>query len=286
MFIFLRAETKRTISIYLLVSFFACGFIHEARAASAHTRQAKTNLDKAQQKLRTAQQAFDKALAQAQQAETDQQAATNAFLKAQQTAAAKYGAQFGVFAAAADRDAIEGEAANIRKSLTAALHERPEYQTAINQAEQARQRLLGLEDDKSLTEPERGLLRSELSRAVRRPYDLEHDAWGGDAKLREAARQLQAAQQKLASVAQEVHKSVAADPAVSRAHDAAKKAGDKLAKIRKDEERPQRDLNTAQVNVDRAANLYEQALAQDQRNNARRRRRTKRKNPRLTPRVG
>ena len=286
MCIFQRAEINRTASFCLLASLLACAFGFEAAAASARTLRAKANLHKAQQKLQTAQQALDKVLAQAQEAETARQMATNAFLKAQQTAAAKYGAQLGVFAAVADRDALEGEVVKMRKSLTAALHETPEYRTATNQAEQARQRLLGLEDDKSLTEPERGALRTELSASQRRPYDMKRDALAGDTRLREAARQLQAAQQKVASVAEQVRKFVAADPAVSRAHDEARKAGDKLAKIRKDQERPQRDVTTAQGNVDRAASLYEQALAQDKRYNARHRRRSKRKSPRQAPMAG
>jgi len=267
-----------------LAALVLCACTWHAAAATQHARQARTNLDKAEAKLRTARTASDKAQTQAKQAETAEQTATNSLIKARQAAALRLAPKLGLAAAAATREAADDEVIRLRKAIFAALHARSDYQTATNNAAQASPRLRGLEDDKSLTESERSAIRTELSAAIRRPFEMEREELNRDIKFQEAWRQLQAAEQKQVALQNELRQQIEADPAVVKAEAAAKKYATSLAKARKDEDRTQRDLTAAQVAVDRDAKLYEQALAQERLNNTRRRRRTK-KNPRPAPRV-
>ena len=281
----LLTGTRGAPLIHCLAALILCVSVLQAASAGQQARRAKQNLDKAEQKLRATRQASDKARTQMQQAEAEQHTTTNSLLKARQAAALRLAPKLGLATAAATREAVDDEVIRQRKAIFAALHARPDYQTATNRAQQASPRLRALEDDKSLTETERAAIRSDLSAAIRRPFEMEREELSRDARFQEGWRQLQAAEQKQMALQNELQKEIEADRAVVKAEAAAKKAANSLAKARKDEDRTQHEQTAAQVAVDRDIKLYEQALAQDRLNNARRRRRTKSTNPQHSPRV-
>jgi chromosome segregation ATPase len=236
-----------------------------AASASNRVRTAQQALNTAQTKLNGARQALDKAQQDLGKTQSALQTASNQVHHARLSAAQKHGAEIGMTAAIAERDAATHRINERRKVLEAELKKRSDYQAAERDTDAARQRLSELPDDKSLTDEQREKSASELAARIRRPTEMHKEVEDADQQMQQAKQDLQAAGKKIAALQPQVKKAIDSDPAVTKAVEQEKQAVTALEKARTGSTRAEQDFNTAQGHVDRQNELLAAAMAQSRR---------------------
>ena len=234
-------------------------------AVSARVRAAQTAFVKAQAKADQAGQDWEKARQDLASAQAAHLASSNQLHQARQAAAQKHAREVGMSAAITERETLSRQASARRKALAAALKSGAGYQAAEREAEEARQRLGDLPDDKSLTDEQREKLGSDLARKIRRPSELTKAAEADDSELKHITERLQSVQKKIVELQPEMKKAIDTDPLVVQAADKDKKTAAAIEKAREAVARAEQDANTAQASLGQQQQQLQAALAQARR---------------------
>ena len=131
-------------------------------AVSQRVRSAQNAFNAAQAKFTQAQQNLNKAQTDVTRAQSAWLAASNKVLEARSTAARQHAAEVGMAPLISERETLSHQAEARRKTVEEKLKTRSDYQAAEKEAENARQRLGELSDDKSLDDGQREKLGSGL----------------------------------------------------------------------------------------------------------------------------
>jgi chromosome segregation ATPase len=223
-------------------------------------RTAQQAYNSAQSKANQARQQWDKAQQDFAGALAAQQTASNKVVQARQAAARKHGAELGVTAAVAERDAGLRQMSVRRRAIETDLKQRGAYQDAERATEAARKRLGDLGSDKSLADEERAKQASDLAAAIRLPTEMLKKAEANDAELRKATERWQAANKRILELQHPLKKAMDADPAVTQAVANEKQAATTVEQTRGEVKRAEQALNTAQEGLNRQSAQLETAI--------------------------
>lgn len=226
---------------------------------SQQTKQAKAELDAAQNKLRDARQELDKAEKELSTSTTAHQNALAQVQKAKQTAIQRVGPKLGLPAAQAEHNTAIAQVGTARNTLLASLKTQPDYQAATQATEDAREKMSKLPGDTALTDEQRAAKTAEYSAALRKPAELQKQAEAGDAQLQEAQRRFKASELQLSTVLAQVQKAIANDEGIKDAEEKLRDAITRLNKAKDAVAREQKQFNTAQATVNREQQQYQQA---------------------------
>jgi chromosome segregation ATPase len=233
--------------------------------AAPALRTAQQAVNSAQTKLTASQQAWNKAEQSWTMAQAAQQNASNKVTQARQAATKKHGAELGLSAAIAEREAASGQINERLKTIEVALKGRPDYEVAEKETEAARNRLSEVWNEKTLSEEEQRKLEPELAARIRRPTEMLKEAEAKDTGLREARQRFQSVTRKLVSLQAQLKKEVEADPVVTKAIEQERQTAAALMAAQKVALLAQQNLHTAQLNLDRQNQQLQAAMTQPHR---------------------
>jgi chromosome segregation ATPase len=236
-----------------------------AMAADAQTRQAQKRVEDARQALRATEKPLAEARKEVREAGAELARARSGIDDLKRRLTAKYKAQLNLPMLVATRDAAIQELSQRRDKVLGVLKTNPDFQAAAAKAGDASKRLAGLAEEKSLSDTEQDLVRSQLSAAIRKPFELQAAELAADSRHAEAAHTLQSAEQRLAGAQAEIARAVDNDKAMLKARETLREAPAKLAKAQKKEAAAQSGVRAAQSALDRAVEAHRRAVAEDRR---------------------
>ncbi len=222
-------------------------------------QQAKQELDAAQKKLADANRELTKVEGEAQKADSAHQASLGKVQKARQTAAAVIGGKLGLPAALAQRDATLRAVDAAQKTLSKEVRAESSYLDAAKEAEKASARLKEVREDTALADDKKKELTADLSKAIRRPTEMERERIEADANLKQLRTAAAEAGRQAASIQAEVQKAVEEDSDVKAALQAERDDADKAKKARDDVDKHKKDIAAAQKQVAADAQQYQKA---------------------------
>jgi len=220
-------------------------------------------LDRSASELRGARVGLEATRNELRSAEGAHLKATRTLQAARHTATQLHAAEMGLTGAIAERDTAVKELNTTREAVTQRLTSRTDYKAAVQQADDASKRLVLARANPSLDAARRERLVTDLTASVRLPTELLHQWLAEDTKLREATRRWETAEQNVVRLQPQVARAVEGDPEVVQARDKLKTAETALEKARKDALQAQKDLSTAQANLDRETRQYQQSVARE-----------------------
>lgn len=228
------------------------------------TQQAKQELDTAQAKLKEAQTDFSKAEKEAEKAEATHHAAAGKIQKARQAAFAEHAKKLGLPTALAEQAAAQRALTAAQTALSKELRSQADHQAAAAEAEQASARLQTARDDAKLSDEQRKQLTTDLSKAIRRPVELERERIEADPNLQQLRLKAGEAGKQAATIQAQAQKAAEDDSDVKAAQQAERDAADKVKPARAEVDKLKKDLATAQKKVATETQQYQQVQSKAQ----------------------
>lgn len=233
-------------------------------AKSQTTQQAKQELDTAQAKLKEAQADLSKAEKEADKAEAAHQAAASKIQKARQAAFAEHGKKLGLPTALAEHAATQRALTAAQTALSKEIRSQADHQAAAAEADKASARLQAARDDAALSDEQKKQLTSDLSKAIRRPVELERERLEADPNLQQLRLKVGEAGKQAATIQAQAQKAAEDDSDVKAAQQAERDTADKVKPARAEVDKGKKDLAAAQKKVATETQQYQQAQSKAQ----------------------
>lgn len=228
------------------------------------TQQAKQELDAAKDKLKDANQDLNKAEKEADKAESAHQTAVAKIQKARQAALAEHGKKLGLPTAVSLHAAAQRALAAAQSALAKEIHAQTDYQTAAKEAAQASVRLQAVRDDPKLPDEQKKQLTTDLSKAIRRPVELERERIEADPNLQQLRLKTGEAGKQVATVQAQAQQAAEDDSDVKAAQQAERDAADKVKTARAELNKQKQDVAAAQRKAATEAQQFQKAQSQTQ----------------------
>jgi len=232
------------------------------KSKSQSTQKAKQELDAAKDKLKDANQELTKAEKDFDKAKSAHNAAEARITKARAAALAEHGKKLGLPTAVAQRDAALRSIEAAQTALSKEIRAQADYQAAAKEAEQASTRLRSLRDDTTLSDDKKMQLTAELSKAIRRPTELERERIEADAGIRLLRAKAAEAGRQVAIVQAQAQQAAEADSDVKAAQQAERDAADKVKTARAEVDKHKKEVATAQKKATTEAQQLQKAQGQ------------------------
>ena len=247
------------------------------RKAEAQAKDARKQLDDANDEVKAARQKLEASRMELNQAQSAQENKTAKVQKTLQAAVQEHGAKLGLSQVLAELQAAQREADGIKQLVVTALKGESGYQQAAKAADAASGELKAARDDGSLSAEERQQKSSALSAVIRRPVEMERQRLEGDTSYQAALRKYNDARQEIVRLEKRALKEAESDPEVQKAQAAAKQAQEELNKAEKEVGTRQKELTVAQNKAAQEQKQYQQAAAQEKREEAKAKNKNKNK---------
>ncbi|KAF0179647.1 MAG: hypothetical protein FD161_1264 [Limisphaerales bacterium] len=255
----------RPILALLTGAFLLASVVHvpaQTKTKSASTQQAKQELDAAKDKLKDANQELNKAEKDFDKAKAAHDSAGAKIAKARAAAMAEHGKKLGLPTAIAQRDAAQRAIEAAQTALSKEIRAQADYQAAAKEAEKASGRLQAVRDDTSLSDEKKKLLTAELSKAIRRPAELERERIEADAGIQQLRGKATEAGKQVAVVQSQAQKAAEEDNDVKAAQQAERNAAEKVKTARAEVDKHKKEVATAQKKANTEAQQYQKAQNQ------------------------
>lgn len=255
----------RPISALLAGAFFLGTALHgsaQNKAKTASTQQAKQELDAAKDKLKDANQELAKAEKDFDKAKIAHDATEARVAKARAAAMAEHGKKLGLPTAIAQRDAAQRAIEAAQTALSKEIRAQADYLAAAKEAEKASGRLQAVRDDTSLSDEKKKLLTAELSKAIRRPAELERERIEADANILQLRGKAAEAGKQVTVVQSQAQKAAEEDSDVKAAQQAERDAADKVKTARAEVDKHKKEVASAQKKATTEAQQLQKAQTQ------------------------
>jgi chromosome segregation ATPase len=255
----------RPISALLTGAFLLATVVHvpaQTKAKSASTQQAKQELDAAKDKLKDANQELTRAEKDFDKAKVAHDTAEAKIAKARAAAMAEHGKKLGLPTAIAQRDAASRAIEAAQTALSKGIRAQADYLAAAKEAEKASGRLQAVRDDTSLSDEKKKQLTAELSKAIRRPAELERERIEADANIQQLRLKAAEAGKQVAIVQSQAQKAAEEDSDVKAAQQAERAAADKVKDARAEVDKHKKEVASAQKKATTEAQQLQKAQTQ------------------------
>ncbi len=232
-----------------------------AKGKGASPQQAKKELDAAKTKLKNENADLSKAEKEIDKAEAAHKTALAKLQQTRQQASVTHSQRLGLPAVLGQRDALNRELQGVYDAVLKKTRAASEHQAAVKEAEQAKARLAALSEDSAVSDDKKKELRSELSKTMRAPIELERERIEADAQVRDLRGKLGEANKQVAAIQTQVQKAVEEDNGVKTAIQAERDSVEATKTARADVAKQKADVAAAQKKAATESQQLKQAAA-------------------------